>query len=72
VVAGFQTSPTQGLINLIGALVGFFFWTLYVRIALQFLLAVFRIAEAASPSTNVRDERQRLAFSLAKSLIARR
>jgi ABC-type amino acid transport system permease subunit len=57
VVVGFQTSPTQGLINLIGALVGFFFWILYVRIALEFLLDVFRIAEAASPSTNVREER---------------
>jgi hypothetical protein len=29
VVAGFQTSPTQGLMNLIGVPVGFFFWTLY-------------------------------------------
>jgi hypothetical protein len=57
VVVGFQTSPTQGLINLIVALVGLFFWILYVRIALEFLLAVFRIAEAAAPSTSVRDER---------------
>ena len=56
VVVGFQTSPTQGLINLIGALVGFFFWILYVRIALEFLLAVFRIAEAASPTPSVRGE----------------
>jgi hypothetical protein len=56
VVAGFQTSPTQGLINLIGALVGFFFWILYVRFALEFPLAVFRMAEAASPkSTSGRD-----------------
>jgi uncharacterized membrane protein len=53
VVLGFQTSPTQGLINLIGALVGYFFWILYVRIVLEFLLAVFRIAEAASPSANI-------------------
>lgn len=51
VVVGFQASPTQGLINLIGAVVGFFFWVLYVRIGLEFLLAVFRIADAASPST---------------------
>jgi uncharacterized membrane protein len=57
VVVGFQTSPTQGLINLIGGLVGLFFWILYVRITLEFLLAVFRIAEAASPSTTVREER---------------
>jgi uncharacterized membrane protein len=54
VVMGFQASPTQGIINLIGALVGFFFWILYVRITLEFLLAVFRIAEAASPSTTER------------------
>jgi Domain of unknown function (DUF4282) len=52
VVVGFQTSPTQGLINLIGALLGFFFWTLYVRIVLESLLALFRIAEAASPNAN--------------------
>lgn len=57
VVIGFQTSPTQGLINLIEALVGLFFWVLYVRIGLEFLLAVFRIAEAASPASNVREER---------------
>lgn len=53
VVVGFQTSPTQGLIDLIAAVVGFFFWVLYVRIWLEFLLAVFRIAEAASPSRKV-------------------
>ncbi len=57
VVVGFQTSPTQGLINLIGALVGLFFWILYVRVTLEFLLAVFRIAEVASPSASVREER---------------
>ena len=57
VVVGFQTSPTQGLINLIGALVGLFLWILYVRIALEFLLAVFRIAEAASPSISVKEDR---------------
>lgn len=55
VVMGFQTSPTQGLIDLIGAVVGLFFWILYVRIGLEFLLAVFRIAEAASPSRSAND-----------------
>lgn len=54
VVIGFQASPAQGLINLIGAVVGFFFWALYVRIGLEVLLAVFRIAEVASPTENVR------------------
>lgn len=57
VVVGFQASPTQGLINLIAAIVGFFFWVLYVRIGLEFLLAVFRIAEAASPTLPARDNR---------------
>jgi hypothetical protein len=57
VVIGFQTSPTQGLINLIGALVGYFFWILYVRIVLEVLLAVFRIAEVASPTTDGGEER---------------
>ncbi len=57
VVVGFQTSPTQGLINLIGALLGFFFWTVYVRIALESLLALFRIAEAAAPHANAERER---------------
>jgi hypothetical protein len=57
VVVGFQTSPTQGLINLLAAIAGFFFWVLYVRIGLEFLLAVFRIAEAASPSSPSREER---------------
>jgi hypothetical protein len=57
VVQGFQISPTQGLINLIAGLVGYFFWILYVRIALEFLLAVFRIAEAASPSGTGQAER---------------
>ena len=55
VVMGFQVSPTQGLIDLLGAVVGFFFWVLYVRICLEFLLAVFRIAEAASPSRNTHE-----------------
>ena len=55
VVVGFQTSQSQGLINLAGAIVGLFFWILYVRIGLEFLLAVFRIAEAASPTTGRED-----------------
>lgn len=57
VVTGFQISPTQGLINLIAGLVAYFFWVLYVRMALECLLAVFRIAEVASPASTVREER---------------
>jgi hypothetical protein len=35
----------------------FFFWILYVRIALEFLLAVFSIAEAALPRRAGPEER---------------
>ncbi len=34
---------------LVVSVVGFFFWTLYVRIILETLRAIFKIAEAASP-----------------------
>lgn len=57
VVQGFQISPTQGLINLLASLVAYFFWILYDRIVLEFLLAVFPIGEAAAPSTNAHAER---------------
>lgn len=57
VVVGFQTSQNQGLINLAEAIVGLFFWVLYVRIGLEFLLAVFRIAETASPAPTGQEER---------------
>lgn len=56
VVVGFQASPTQGLINLIGAIIGYFFWVLYVRIGLELLLAVLRIAAATSPAPTGREE----------------
>ncbi len=48
VVMQFQVSPTQGLLAILLAVIGFFLWTLYVRITLEFLLAVFRIAESAA------------------------
>jgi hypothetical protein len=34
---------------LVVSIVGFFFWTLYVRIILETLQAIFRISDAASP-----------------------
>jgi len=50
VVLAFQKAPVQGLLTLIGALVGYFLWILYCRVALEVLAAVFRIADAAAPS----------------------
>jgi len=46
---GFRETTSQGLLMLVVCIVGFFFWTLYVRIALETLQAIFRIADAASP-----------------------
>jgi hypothetical protein len=49
VVLSFQQAPVQGLLALLGALVGYFFWILYCRIVLEVLAAVFRIADAIAP-----------------------
>jgi hypothetical protein len=49
VANGFRDTTSQGLLMLVIAIVGFFFWTLYVRIILETLQAIFRIADAASP-----------------------
>ena len=50
VVLAFQRAPVQGLVTLLGAVAGYALWILYCRVALEVLAAVFRIAEAASPS----------------------
>ena len=42
---GFQTSTSQGLLTLLLALVGYFLWVVYVRMILEFLVAMFRTAE---------------------------
>jgi hypothetical protein len=42
---GFQTSTSQGLLSLLVAVVGYFLWILYVRVALEFLVAMLRTAE---------------------------
>jgi Domain of unknown function (DUF4282) len=42
---GFQVSTSQGLLTLLFAVVGYFLWILYVRVALEFLVAMFRTAE---------------------------
>src|SRR6266852_3513051 len=49
VVLAFQQAPVQGLLALLGALVGYFFWILYCRVILEALAAVFRIADAIAP-----------------------
>ena len=49
VVLAFQQAPVQGLLALLGALVGYFFWILYCRVILEVLEAVFRIADAIAP-----------------------
>ena len=50
VVLAFQQTPVQGLLALLGALVGYSLWILYCRVALEVLAAVFRIANAVAPS----------------------
>jgi hypothetical protein len=45
VVYGFQSSPAQGLLALVIAVPALFLWMLYVRVALEVLVAVFNIAE---------------------------
>jgi FtsH-binding integral membrane protein len=49
VANAFRDSTSQGLLMLVISIVGFFFWTLYVRIVLETLEAIFRIADAAAP-----------------------
>jgi Domain of unknown function (DUF4282) len=49
VVLAFQQAPVQGLLALLGALVGYFFWILYCRVLLEVLGAVFRVADAVAP-----------------------
>jgi hypothetical protein len=42
---GFQISTSQGLLFLLLAVVAYFFWILYVRVSLEFLIAAFRTAD---------------------------
>ena len=50
VVLAFQKAPVQCLFTLLGALVGYFLWILYCRVALEVLAALFRIADAVAPN----------------------
>jgi hypothetical protein len=49
VVLAFQQTPVQGLIALLAALGCYFIWTLYCRIILEVLAALFRMVEAIAP-----------------------
>jgi uncharacterized membrane protein len=49
VVLAFQQARVQGLLALLGALVGYFFWIIYCRVVLEVLAAVFRMADAIAP-----------------------
>ena len=49
VVLAFQQAPVQGLLAMLAALVGYFFWVLYCRVVLEVLAAIFRMAEAIAP-----------------------
>lgn len=49
VVLAFQQAPVQGLLALLGALVGYFFWILYCRVVVEVLAAIFRMAAAIAP-----------------------
>ena len=42
VVLAFQQAPVQGLLTLVGALVGYFLWILYCRVTLEVLAAAAR------------------------------
>ena len=49
VVLAFQQAPVQGLLAILGAVVGYFFWILYCRVVLEVLSTIFRMAEAIAP-----------------------
>jgi hypothetical protein len=53
VVMAFEQAPIQGLLAILWSLVGYVFWILYCRVALEALGALFRIAEAAAPNRDM-------------------
>jgi len=52
---GFQTSTPQGLLVLLFAVVGYFFWILYVRVTLEFLVTAFRTADNIARASGGRE-----------------
>ena len=53
VVLAFQQAPVQGLLALLAALVGYFFWVLYCRVVLVVLAAIVRMAVAIAPVRSI-------------------
>jgi hypothetical protein len=52
---GFQASTPQGLLVLLFAVVGYFFWILYVRVTLEFLVTAFRTADNIARASGGRE-----------------
>lgn len=44
VVTGLQKNPAQGLLALVFGVIGLFVWVLYVRVLLEVVMVLFRIA----------------------------
>ncbi len=44
VVSGLHESPAQGLLALVFGVIGLFVWVLYVRVLLEVVMVLFRIA----------------------------
>ena len=51
----FQVSTPQGLLILLFAVVGYFFWILYVRVTIEFLVTAFRTADNIARASGVRE-----------------
>jgi hypothetical protein len=56
VVVSFQQAPVQGLLALLAAVVGYFFWILYCRVILEVLAAVFRMSAAIAPDRSMPEQ----------------
>jgi hypothetical protein len=56
VVVSFQQAPVQGLLALLAAVVGYFFWILYCRVILELLAAVFRMSAAIAPDRSMPEQ----------------
>jgi hypothetical protein len=55
-VVSFQQAPVQGLLALLAAVVGYFFWILYCRVILEVLAAVFRMSAAIAPDRSMPEQ----------------
>jgi glucose dehydrogenase len=51
----FQVSTPQGLFILLFAVVGYFFWILYVRVTIEFLVTAFRTRDNIARASGVRE-----------------